>query len=74
MPVKSIAAADIFKVVNSLMTIIPLGIITWVLILLFNKTFAKYALSNIILALSFVIIWAISIWMLNAEFEKEIRI
>jgi POT family proton-dependent oligopeptide transporter len=65
-------AADIFKVVNSLMTIIPLGIITWVLILLFNKTFAKYALSNIILALSFVIIWAISIWMLNAEFEKEI--
>ncbi|HCL07630.1 MAG TPA: MFS transporter, partial [Flavobacteriaceae bacterium] len=33
-------AADIFKVVNSLMTIIPLGIITWVLILLFNKTFA----------------------------------
>ena len=65
-------AADIFKVVNSLMTIIPLGIITWVLILLFNKTFAKYALSNIILALSFVIIWAISIWMLNAEFKKEI--
>jgi|TARA_Y100000385_G_scaffold245988_1_gene265007 POT family proton-dependent oligopeptide transporter len=65
-------AADIFKVVNSLMTIIPLGIITWVLILLFKKTFTKYALSNIILALSFVIIWGISIWMLNAEFEKEI--
>ncbi|CAI8159130.1 MAG: Di-/tripeptide transporter [Formosa sp. Hel3_A1_48] len=65
-------AADIFKVVNSLMTIIPLGIITWVLILLFRKTFAKYALSNIILALSFLIIWGISIWMLNAEFQEEI--
>jgi POT family proton-dependent oligopeptide transporter len=65
-------AADIFKVVNSLMTIIPLGIITWVLILLFRKTFAKYALSNIILAISFLIIWGISIWMLNAEFKKEI--
>jgi POT family proton-dependent oligopeptide transporter len=65
-------AADIFKVVNSLMTIIPLGIITWVLILLFRKTFAKYALSHIILALSFLIIWGISIWMLNAEFQEEI--
>lgn len=65
-------AAGIFKVVNSLMTIIPLGIITWVLILLFRKTFAKYALSNIILALSFLIIWGISIWMLNAEFQEEI--
>ena len=65
-------AADIFKVVNSLMTIIPLGIITCVLILLFRKTFAKYALSNIILALSFLIIWGISIWMLNAEFQEEI--
>ena len=65
-------AADIFKVVNSLMTIIPLGIITWVLILLFRKTFAKYALSNIILALSFLIIWGISFWMLNAEFQEEI--
>ena len=65
-------AADIFKVVNSLMTIIPLGIITWVLILLFRKTFAKYELSNIILALSFLIIWGISIWMLNAEFQEEI--
>ena len=65
-------AAGIFKVVNSLMTIIPLGIITWVLILLFRKTFAKYALSNIILALSFLIIWGISFWMLNAEFQEEI--
>lgn len=66
------SAADIFKIINSLMTIIPLGIITWVLILLFKKTFSKYFLSNIILAFSFVIIWAIAIWMLNTEFKKEI--
>lgn len=65
-------SAFIFKIVNSLMTIIPLSIITWVLIKLFKRTFGKYALSNIILALSFVIIWAISIWMLYTEYLKDI--
>jgi len=65
-------AAFIFKIVNSLMTIIPLGIISWVLVLLFKKTFKKYALSNIILAFSFLIIWGIAIWMLNIEFKKDI--
>ncbi|MES2800129.1 MAG: oligopeptide:H+ symporter [Bacteroidota bacterium] len=64
-------AALTFKVINSLMTIIPLGIITWVLTLLFKQTFKKYALSNIILATSFVIIWSIAIWMLVVEFKKE---
>ncbi len=65
-------AAMTFKVVNSLMTIIPLGIITWVLALLFKKTFEKYAISNIILAISFAIIWGIAIWMLSNEFAKDI--
>ncbi|WP_299113456.1 peptide MFS transporter [uncultured Winogradskyella sp.] len=65
-------SAFIFKIVNSLMTIIPLSIITWVLIRLFRKTFEKYALSNIILAISFIIIWAISIWMLYTEYLKDI--
>jgi len=66
------SAGMTFKVVNSLMTIIPLGIITWVLTLLFKQTFAKYSLSNIFLALSFVIIWGIAIWMLYTEFLKDV--
>jgi len=66
------SSAMTFKIVNSLMTLIPLGVITWVLSSLFKKTFAKYALSNIILALSFVIIWGIAIWMLYTEFVKDI--
>ncbi len=61
-----------FKIVNSLMTLIPLGIISWVLWLLFKQTFSKYAKSNIFLTLSFVIIWAIAIWMLYTEFMKDI--
>jgi POT family proton-dependent oligopeptide transporter len=66
-------SAMIFKVVNSLMTIIPLSIITWVLISLFKKTFNKYAVSNIVLGFSFVIIWAIAIVMLVTEFGKDIN-
>ncbi|MBK9041929.1 MAG: peptide MFS transporter [Saprospiraceae bacterium] len=61
-----------FKIVNSLMTLIPLAIITWVLSLLFRQTFKKYSISNIILSCSFVLIWAISIWMLYTEFMKDV--
>lgn len=58
----------IFLVVNSLITILPLGIITWVLILLFKQTFKLYAVANVILSISFVIIWAIAIWMLVKDY------
>lgn len=60
-----------FKIINTLITVIPLGIITYVLFVLFKKTFEKYALSNIILSISFVIIWAIALWMLYTEFQKD---
>ena len=65
-------AGFIFKVVNSLMTLIPLAIITWVLILLFKQTFKRFPFSNFFLGLSFLIIWAIAIWMLNTEFQKDV--
>ena len=58
----------IFLVVNSLITILPLAIITWVLYLLFKQTFKNYALANIILSASFVIIWGIAIWMLVKDY------
>ena len=65
-------SALIYKIINSLMTIIPLGIITWVLWLLFKQTFSKFAKSNIFLTLSFVIIWIIAIWMLSEQFKDEV--
>lgn len=64
-------SAMMFKIVNSLMTIIPLGIITYVLVLLFKQIFHRFPLSNIILSLSFAIVWAIAIWMLKEEFNKD---
>ncbi|MFV8327607.1 peptide MFS transporter [Flavobacterium sp. ZS1P14] len=58
----------VFLVVNSLITIMPLAIITWVLYLLFKQTFKYYAVANIILSISFIIIWAIAIWMLTKDY------
>ncbi|PQJ31896.1 MFS transporter [Nonlabens arenilitoris] len=60
--------ALIFKIFNTLLTVIPMIIITWVLGMLFKQTYTKFALSNILLGLSFVIIWAIVIWMLYRQF------
>lgn len=60
-----------FKVFNTLLTVIPMLIITWVLAMLFKQTFSKYALSNILLGISFVIIWVIVIWMLQKEFLSD---
>jgi len=60
-----------FKVVNALITIVPLGIISWVLLKLFGQTFKKYAVSNIILGASFVIVWGIAIWMLTNQFREK---
>lgn len=65
-------AAIIFKIVDVLLTVVPLGVITWVLIKLFNKTFAKYSLSNIFLAASFVIIWGISIFRLYDKLSGDV--
>jgi proton-dependent oligopeptide transporter, POT family len=54
----------VFLIINSLITFLPLAIITWVLYLLFKQTFKNYAVANIILSISFVLIWGIAIWML----------
>ncbi|NUN99450.1 MAG: peptide MFS transporter [Saprospiraceae bacterium] len=63
-------AGTIFKVVNALMTVVPLGIITWVLFKLFQQTFKRYTVANIILSISFVIVWGIAIWMLQNQFAE----
>ena len=61
----------IFNVVNTLLTVVPLLIISWVLILLAKQTYKKALMSNVVLAITFIGIWGIAIWMLNNEFSKE---
>ena len=62
-------AGSIFKVIDLLVTVIPMVVITYVLVKLFNKTFNKISLSNIILGISFLIVWAIIIYKLYIEFQ-----
>lgn len=61
----------VFNTINTLLTVVPLIIISWVLFLLAKQTWKKAPLSNVVLAITFLTVWAISIWMLNNEFTKE---
>jgi len=60
-----------FKIFNACLTIVPLLIITFVLVKLFQQTSANYLRANIFLGTSFVIIWGIVIWMVRNEFGQE---
>ena len=61
-------ALTIFNVVNTLLTIVPLLIVSWVLILLGKQTWKKIPGSNVVLAICFVGVWSVAIWMLYKEF------
>ncbi len=58
-------ASLVFKIVNTVITIVPMLVITYVLIKLFQNIFQKYFLSNLFLGTSFIIIWAIILFMLG---------
>jgi POT family proton-dependent oligopeptide transporter len=62
-------AAMIFNVVNTLLTIIPLVIISYVLFLLGKQTWKKIPASNIVLIITFLGVWAVALWMLNRDFN-----
>ncbi len=61
----------VFNVINTLLTVVPLLIISWVLVLLAKQTFKKAPGSNIVLAITFLAIWGLAIWMLQNEFSKS---
>ncbi|MEO1433959.1 MAG: peptide MFS transporter [Bacteroidota bacterium] len=63
--------ANLFRITNTILTIVPLAAVTYVLIRLSAKTIQKYSLSVVFLGLSFLIIWGISLWMLNREFNMK---
>jgi len=62
-------SAIAFNVINTLLTVIPLIIISWVLVLLWKKTYYKIPGSNIVLMLCFVVMWGLVGWMLNRDFN-----
>jgi POT family proton-dependent oligopeptide transporter len=63
--------ATAFIIVDIIITVVPIAIISWVLIKLFKQTFKKYALSNLILGFSFVVIWGIVFWKIDRNLNSS---
>lgn len=63
--------ALIFKIVNTILTLVPLVILSWLLILTNKKTWKTITLSNIFLFIIFISLWICGIWMLKSDFTKE---
>ncbi|ALJ05171.1 amino acid permease [Pseudalgibacter alginicilyticus] len=67
--------ATIFKIVDGLLTTIPLIIITYVIFLIFKKTFGKIGLSNVMLAIAFLGVWALVIYRIyDKSFSEELKV
>jgi proton-dependent oligopeptide transporter, POT family len=64
-------SANLFITVNIVITVVPIGIITWVLFLLFKKTVKDYFFSSIILGSSFLLIWGIVAWMIQRDLHSK---
>ena len=56
---------------NTFLTIVPLAAVTFVLIKLVKATFGHIPISNIVIVISFIIVWAIALWMLAKEFSMR---
>jgi POT family proton-dependent oligopeptide transporter len=65
------SGALIFKIVNTVLTVVPVAVITWVLAKLVRVTYSKISTSNIVLCVAFAAIWGIVIWMLVKEFSSD---
>ncbi|GAA4138330.1 peptide MFS transporter [Sphingobacterium kyonggiense] len=61
----------IFNIVNTLLTVVPLILITYVVAKLTKQTFGKAPLTNIVQFVCFAGLWGIAIWMLYREFTAE---
>ena len=64
-------ASIIFKVANTIITLVPMVILTLVLYGLFRNMMGNFLLSNVFLGSSFIIIWGVVIWMITREFGEE---
>lgn len=61
----------IYNIVNTLLTVIPLSVISWVLLKLCRVTWNKISVSNIVLLICFALIWFAVIAMLYNEYTAD---
>lgn len=62
-------AAYIFNILDIIITVVPVAIISYVLYLLFRKTYQNYLASNLILTFCFIIIWGLIFWKIYYGFN-----
>lgn len=63
------SGAGIFKVINTIISIVPMVVLTYVILKLFAVTFSHYSLSNVFLAIGFLGVWALIIIMLKEQYS-----
>jgi proton-dependent oligopeptide transporter, POT family len=63
--------ATAFFVVNTLLTVVPLAVVTYVLAKLVAATYGHIPSSNLVIITSFVLIWTCALWMLSKEFNMR---
>lgn len=61
-------SASTFRIANTLLTVVPVMVLTYVLLKLFSITFKNYSVANLVLALAFVIVWILIGIMLYEQF------
>lgn len=64
-------SAIVFKIVDALLTTVPLIIITWVIYLLVKKTHNRIAISNIALSIAFLLVWGLVIYRLVDKISQK---
>ena len=60
-----------YNIFNTLLTVVPLSVISWVLIKLCKNTWSKISSSNIVLLICFALIWFAVLAMLYNEFTAK---
>lgn len=64
-------AANAFRIVNTIITIIPLGVLTWLWVNMARKVNKEYPLTVASMGISVVVVWALAIWMLQRQYYAD---
>ncbi len=63
--------ATSFFWINTILTVVPLAIVTFVLARLVRASYKRILASNLVIITSFTIIWGIALWMIAKEFQMR---
>ena len=64
-------AANAFKIINTIITIVPLAVLTWLWVNMASKIGRSYQMTVLAMGLSVLTIWGLAIWMLDRQFNDQ---